>query len=575
MHFDTLTEFKESPIFAACMKVLLTTLNAKYIHLNLAIRLLYELNKHREGLDWREFTIKENPNDIAEKCKDFDVVAFSCYIWNITQTLATARALKKLNPNIKIMLGGPEVSYEYNDVITLPEVDYIILGEGEIPFAEFLDAYPNIESVGNLVYKNGEEIKLLPKQVMFDLENYRGINPYKNDAPEDLYNKVCYIETSRGCPYKCEFCLASLDNKVRTLPIEDIKSNLLYLMNHGRVIKFLDRTFNVKKDFTIDMFNFILEHHKPGNVFQFEITADIVHPDIVKYIQEHVPEGLFRFEIGIQTVNQKANLQVSRKQNFDKTSAVIKQLDNKIEMHLDLIVGLPLDEWADIKYSIEEVFKLYPPELQLGFLKFLRGTPVRQKYKEHGYIFDPLPPYQIIESNYLTRDELYQITLLEEALEIYWNKKRAIHTLKYVSQQYSIFDFLLGLGKYFGKHKDFHKHTLNDVYNLITAYSKEAFHEDKVLQQLIAIDYYLQAKIKPQIQYLTEIDRVTKTALIKHHSLNHHKYRHVIVPITFDFKLFLQTGVMFEQQEYLIFEYNGVSKAQIISKNLTTKNQIE
>lgn len=575
MHFDTLTEFKESPIFAACMKVLLTTLNAKYIHLNLAIRLLYELNKHREGLDWREFTIKENPNDIAEKYKDFDVVAFSCYIWNITQTLATARALKKLNPNIKIMLGGPEVSYEYNDVITLPEVDYIILGEGEIPFAEFLDAYPNIESVGNLVYKNGEEIKLLPKQVMFDLENYRGINPYKNDAPEDLYNKVCYIETSRGCPYKCEFCLASLDNKVRTLPIEDIKSNLLYLMNHGRVIKFLDRTFNVKKDFTIDMFNFILEHHKPGNVFQFEITADIVHPDIVKYIQEHVPEGLFRFEIGIQTVNQKANLQVSRKQNFDKTSAVIKQLDNKIEMHLDLIVGLPLDEWADIKYSIEEVFKLYPPELQLGFLKFLRGTPVRQKYKEHGYIFDPLPPYQIIESNYLTRDELYQITLLEEALEIYWNKKRAIHTLKYVSQQYSIFDFLLGLGKYFGKHKDFHKHTLNDVYNLITAYSKEAFHEDKVLQQLIAIDYYLQAKIKPQIQYLTEIDRVTKTALIKHHSLNHHKYRHVIVPITFDFKLFLQTGVMFEQQEYLIFEYNGVSKAQIISKNLTTKNQIE
>jgi anaerobic magnesium-protoporphyrin IX monomethyl ester cyclase len=575
MHFDTLTEFKESPIFAACMKVLLTTLNAKYIHLNLAIRLLYELNKHREGLDWREFTIKENPNDIAEKCKDFDVVAFSCYIWNITQTLATARALKKLNPNIKIMLGGPEVSYEYNDVITLPEVDYIILGEGEIPFAEFSDAYPNIESVGNLVYKNGEEIKLLPKQVMFDLENYRGINPYKNDAPEDLYNKVCYIETSRGCPYKCEFCLASLDNKVRTLPIEDIKSNLLYLMNHGRVIKFLDRTFNIKKDFTIDMFNFILEHHKPGNVFQFEITADIVHPDIVKYIQEHVPEGLFRFEIGIQTVNQKANLQVSRKQNFDKTSAVIKQLDNKIEMHLDLIVGLPLDEWADIKYSIEEVFKLYPPELQLGFLKFLRGTPVRQKYKEHGYIFDPLPPYQIIESNYLTKDELYQITLLEEALEIYWNKKRAIHTLKYVSQQYSIFDFLLGLGKYFGKHKDFHKHTLNDVYNLITAYSKEAFHEDKVLQQLIAIDYYLQAKIKPQIQYLTEIDRVTKTALIKHHSLNHHKYRHVIVPITFNFKLFLQTGVMFEQQEYLIFEYNGVSKAQIISKNLTTKNQIE
>lgn len=548
------------------MKLLLTTLNAKYIHLNLAIRLLYELNKEREGLAWKEFTIKEKPEDIAAFCKDFEVVAFSCYIWNITQTLAVARALKAINPNIKVLLGGPEVSYEYTDVIKLPEVDYIILGEGEIPFAEFLAAYPNIETVGNLVYKVGEEIKLLPKQVMFDLENYRGVNPYQNDPPEDLYNKVCYIETSRGCPYKCEFCLASLDNKVRTLPIEDIKSNLLYLMNHGRVIKFLDRTFNVKKDFTIDMFNFILQHHKPGNVFQFEITADIVHPDIVKYIQEHVPEGLFRFEIGIQTVNQKANLQVSRKQNFDKTSAVIKQLDNKIEMHLDLIVGLPLDEWADIKYSIEEVFKLYPPELQLGFLKFLRGTPVRQKYKEHGYVFDPLPPYQIIESSYLSKDELHQITLLEEALEIYWNKKRTLHTLKYVTQQYSIFDFLLGLGTYFHQHKDFHKHSLNDVYDMITAYAKQAFPGDDVLQQLIAIDYYLQAKIKPQIQYAEEIDRESKTAIIEELRLNHHKYRHVILPLSFDFEYFVSAGTIIRQPDYIIFEYNGVSKAKWITR---------
>lgn len=557
------------------MKILLTTLNAKYIHLNLAIRLLYELNKEREGLAWKEFTIKEKPEDIADYCKDFEVVAFSCYIWNITQTLAAARALKAINPNIKIMLGGPEVSYEYTDVINLPEVDYIILGEGEIPFADFLDAYPNIEGVGNLVYKVDGEVRMVPKQVMFDLENYRGVNPYQNDPPEDLYNKVCYIETSRGCPYKCEFCLASLDNKVRTLPIEDIKSNLLYLMTHGRTIKFLDRTFNVKKDFTIDMFNFILEHHRPDNVFQFEITADIVHPDIVKYIQEYIPEGLFRFEIGIQTVNQKANLQVSRKQNFEKTSAVIKQLDNKIEMHLDLIVGLPLDEWSDIKFSIEEVFKLYPPELQLGFLKFLRGTPVRQKYKEHGYVFDPLPPYQIIESNYLTKDELHQITLLEEALEIYWNKNRTKHALKYVTHHYSIFDFLLGLGKYFSERRDFHKHTLNDVYDMITAYAKQAFPEDVVLQQLIAIDYYLQAKIKPQIQYLEEVDRTEKTAIIEQHSLNHHKYRHIIVPVTFDFSYFEETGKIVNQEDYVIFEYNGTTKAQVVKKMQNSKQEIQ
>lgn len=546
------------------MKLLLTTLNAKYIHLNLAIRLLYELNKHREGVSWREFTIKENPEDIANRCKDFDVVAFSCYIWNITQTLAVARELKKLNPNIKIMLGGPEVSYEYNDVIALPEVDYIILGEGEIPFQEFMDAYPNIEGVSNLVHKVDGEVCLVPKSVMFDLENYRGINPYQNDSAEDLYNKVCYIETSRGCPYKCEFCLASLDNKVRVLPIEDIKSNLLYLMENGRTIKFLDRTFNVKKDFTIDMFNFILEHHKPGQVFQFEITADIVHPDIVKYIQEHVPAGLFRFEIGIQTVNQKANLQVSRKQNFDKTSAVIKQLDDKIEMHLDLIVGLPLDEWADIKYSIEEVFKLYPPELQLGFLKFLRGTPVRKKYAEHGYVYDPLPPYQIIESNYLSKTELHQITMLEEALEIYWNKNRTVHALKYVTETYSIFDFLLGLGIYFQNHHDFHKHTLNNVYDMITEYAKQTFPEDSVLHQLIALDYYLQAKIKPQVRYVEEVDRNTKQELIALHKLNHHQFRHVILPTSFDFNEYKNSGSITQGDYACIIQYNGTTKPEVI-----------
>jgi anaerobic magnesium-protoporphyrin IX monomethyl ester cyclase len=251
------------------------------------------------------------------------------------------------------------------------------------------------------------------------------------------------------------------------LPIEDIKANLLYLMERGRTIKFLDRTFNVKKDFAIDIFQFILDNHRPGNVFQFEITADIVHPDIVAFIQKHIPKDLFRFEIGIQTVNQKANLQVSRKQNFDKTSAIIKQLENKIEMHLDLIVGLPLDEWADIKMSIEEVFKLHPPELQLGFLKFLRGTPLRDKHQQHDYVFDPLPPYQMIQSKYLSKEELFRITLLEEALEIYWNKKRAVLTLKYISHQYSIFDFLLGLGEYFKSRRDFHQHTLYDIYDVL------------------------------------------------------------------------------------------------------------
>lgn len=554
------------------MKTLLTTLNAKYIHLNLAIRLLYELNhQQHEGLDWHEFTIKEKPEDIAARCKDYDVVAFSCYIWNITQTLAVARVLKSINPTIKILLGGPEVSYDYQDLIKLDEVDYIIVGEGEIPFSELLNNYPHVQGVPNLVHKVDGKIAFFPQQVTFDLLNYTGVNPYKNDPPQDLYNKVCYIETSRGCPYKCEFCLASLDNKVRYLPIDDIKRNLAYLMEHGRTIKFLDRTFNVKKDFTIDIFKFILARRKPGQVFQFEITADIVHPDIVKFIQEEVPEGVFRFEIGIQTVNQKANLQVSRKQNFDKTSSVIKQLDNKIEMHLDLIVGLPLDEWADIKYSIEEVFKLHPPELQLGFLKFLKGTPVRMKYEQHGYKFDPMPPYQIIESNYLSKDELHQITLLEEALEVYWNKKRAVQTLKYAGAKYGIFYFLLKLGNYFNTHYNFHKHTLYNAYDALMEVIKIHFQSDEIMMQLVALDYYLHHKLKPKTMYLEEVSREEKTSVINELTLNHHKYRFMIFPFTFDVEAWMTQNEIIKQNYTAIIQYNGETKATLVSTQQLTQ----
>lgn len=403
------------------MQVLLTTLNAKYIHLNLAIRILYEMNKSYKGLAWKEFTIKENTDSIADTCKTYDVVAFSCYIWNITPTLQVAEKLKQLNPSIKILLGGPEVSFDWQDVINKTYVDYIIPGEGEIPFETFLKHNGKPEQVPGLVWKEENQIHQNPMPPAFDLKRFEGFNPYMNDDAGTLENKVLYIETSRGCPYKCEFCLASLDNKVRYLPDETIKNQLSYLMQNGRVIKFLDRTFNIKKDFTIAIFEYILQHRKPGNIFQFEITADIVHPDIIQYIQDKVPAGLFRFEIGIQTVNQKANLEVSRKQNFEKTSKVIKQLQDKIEMHLDLIVGLPLDYHADIEHSIEEVFKLHPPELQLGFLKFLKGTPIRERYTQYGYEFDALPPYQLIKSNFLSEQELNDITKLEEALEIYWN----------------------------------------------------------------------------------------------------------------------------------------------------------
>ena len=545
------------------MRSLLTTLNAKYIHSNLAIRLLYELNQHHKGLEWKEFTIKEPGDEIALFCSQYDVVAFSCYIWNITPILAVAKKIKELKSDCKILLGGPEVSYEYDEIIALPFIDFIIVGEGETPFSEFLNSYPNVENVSSLVRKDNLEIIKNTSAPMFDLKNFEQSMPYQFDNIEELKNKVLYIETSRGCPYKCEFCLASLDNKVRYLPDASIKKTLLFMMEHGKVVKFLDRTFNIKRDFTIDIFKFILEHHRPHNVFQFEITADILHPDIINFIHENVPKGLFRFEIGIQTVNQKANLEVSRKQNFEKTKRIIQELDYKIEMHLDLIVGLPLDYWDDIKYSFEEVFKLFAPEMQLGFLKFLKGTTMRDKEK-HGFIYDQNPPYQIIESNYLSKEELAKIVQLEHALEIYWNGKKTINTLKYITEQYSVFEFLLGLGIYFGTKKEYHKYSLTDVFDIITQYAEKNYPEDAVLKKLIAIDYYLHFKVRPQSLYFKGLEKKEQNKFIEKTGLNYHKYRYIVLPLDFNFYSFSRNNKIKQENSHLIIQYSGTTKAEVI-----------
>jgi anaerobic magnesium-protoporphyrin IX monomethyl ester cyclase len=550
------------------MKVLLSTLNAKYIHINLAIRQLYALNKDAyPNLSWKEFTIKEDVQTIAEQCAVYDVVAFSCYIWNITPTLLVTEAIKAINPNCKIMLGGPEVSYEWQPIIENDSIDYIIIGEGEIPFEKFLAHYPAMQNVPSIVFKTNGAVHYNSNTEGIDVERYSNIQPYIFDEPATLNGRVAYLETSRGCPYKCEFCLASLDNKVRYLPQNHIDATLYYLMQHGKVIKFLDRTFNIKKDFTIRMFQFILEHHKPGNVFQFEITADIVHPDIIKFIQEHVPAGLFRFEIGIQTVNQKANLEVSRKQNFEKTTSIIKQLQNKIELHLDLIVGLPLDEYEDIIFSFEEVFKLFAPELQLGFLKFLKGTPMRAKAAAHGYTYDAMPPYQLIKSNYLSEQQLYNITLAEHCLEIYWNKPRAVHTSKYITKHFSIFNFYYGLGKYIAAKKEFHKLILEEVYVYLYEYAKIFAPNNTTLLSLICIDYLLQYKVRPKQLFAEEVDRKVLNKFLQTQGYKHTLFRYRAVTINFDWEVFTQSLQIMptSNNNNLIIQYNGMAKGQIVS----------
>jgi hypothetical protein len=316
-----------------------------------------------------------------------------------------------------------------------------------------------------------------------------------------------------------------------------------------------------------------LDNYREGNVFQFEITADILHPDIIKYVNEKVPKDLFRFEIGIQSVNQKANLAVSRKQNFEKTTSIIHAVRDKVELHLDLIVGLPHDYFEDIKHGIEEVFKLHPPEFQLGFLKFLKGTPVREKYPEHEYVFDANPPYQIISSKFLSNEDLTKITRLEEALEIYWNSKRTLNTLKYVESKYSVFDYLKELGELF--HSKFHlkQYGLIDIYETIHEYNSSKFPEDKILMELTSIDYYLQYKVKPKEFILSELPKAEKNKFINENKLNHHLYRFVILPISFDFDKFSDENTIELSEEKLVIQYSGTEKPRIVKMEITVSEK--
>ncbi|MDF1548542.1 MAG: radical SAM protein [Bacteroidales bacterium] len=549
------------------MNILLTTINSKYIHQNLAIRLLYALNKDFPGLNWREFINKDGVDEIASYCSNYQLVAFSCYIWNITKILAVATKIKLLNPDCKILLGGPEVSYEWQEIIELADIDYIIQGEGEVPFSSFLKSFPYLENVPALVWKKEGIVIQNSASCIFDLQHLEDINPYIYDSDEDLKTKICYIETSRGCPHTCEFCLAGLDNKVRYLPQKNIESNLLYLIENGKTIKFLDRTFNTNPKFAISIFNIILRNYKPGNIFQFEVKADILQNELIKFIREQVPKGIFRFEIGIQTLNSKSNKDVKRKQNFENIRKFVEKISDKVELHLDLIVGLPYDYLADIKYSFEEVFKLFAPELQLGFLKFLKGTPIRTNYQLHDYKFNHLPPYQIIESKYLSKAAINKITILEKALEIYWNKKRTIHTLKYIASNYAIFDFLQGLGKYFETKYGFGKYDLNEIYSGIYEYSKLNFPENDILPQLIALDYYQQYKVQPKTQFHQEIDRPLKYKILNDLHLNHNKFRFLVLSFNFNIKKYLEKNIVELADYLLIIQYNGVSLPQLIFCN--------
>ena len=496
------------------MKTLLVSINAKYIHTNNAVRLL----KANSDFDVSifEYTIKDDIEKIITDIEEFnpDILGFSIYIWNIEifRKILSIIALNKT----KIIIGGPEVSYESSDFLNKYPVDFIIKGEGEIAFNSLLhalNAKEDYSSISNLIYLKDNKITHTPLLEISNLDNLKLPYFFEEDV-NHIPNKISYIETSRGCPYKCSYCLSSLEKKVRFFDMEQVKVTIKYLVKHGsKTIKFLDRTFNANKK-TLELFNFIIKNNNHQTVFQFEITGDVLDKRIIEYLNEHAPKGLFRFEIGIQSTNKETNLLVDRFQNTEKLFENITLIQNGgiIDLHLDLIAGLPKENLYSFRNTFNEVFFLGAKELQLGFLKMLKGTKIRREANLYNYIYKKESPYEIISNDSLSAEDVKEIHLVEHMLDIYHNKEYFGNNLhKYILNQPCPYTFFKVMGEYYQTNKYASKgYQIEDVYSIIFDFIK-----NKSTVYSLKKDYLNRSKIKPKIFWEQDISKQEKNIIFK------------------------------------------------------------
>jgi anaerobic magnesium-protoporphyrin IX monomethyl ester cyclase len=584
--FDIMTHMCANPqegVLFPIMRTVVATLNAKYIHSSLALRYLKSYCEKDFDLTIREFTIKDTPINIVTDiilCNP-EVVGFSCYIWNIEETIVVIDMLKKINPQLKIVLGGPEVSYDVEYWMErLPIVDFIVFGEGEETLHHLLQECSGSEKyhlVFGLSYrKNGQTITNPPRPKL-DLNSIP--SPYQGwDDLDELRNRVVYFETSRGCPFSCSFCLSSIEIGVRYFDIERTKRELKYLIDHGiKLIKFVDRTFNIKRDYALEIFEFLIENHN-GTVFQFEITADIMRPEVLDYLAEHAPPGVFRFEIGVQSTRDETNIIVNRKQNFRKlTNTVnsIKQAGN-IDQHLDLIAGLPEEDYLSFRKTFNDVFHLRPEELQLGFLKMLRGTGVRINAEKYGYTWMKHAPYEILGNDVLPFSDIIKIKRVEDVLEKYWNAHRMDYTVEYLVQNQfeTPFDFFQEFGDYWER-QGWQRigHQLEDLFARL--YEFLEFRDTRrlpVIEGLMKLDYFLTQKNKPRktwweftmekqeqqrlIQLAAEQPLILGDLFAEKGLTEKELHKHAIIEVLpFQLSHYVKTGVIEEDHSLLVVYY--------------------
>ena len=519
------------------MKILLAACNAKYIHSNLAV---YDLKAYSSDYDeyviLREYTINQPKDEILKDIysSGADVVCFSCYIWNISFVRELIRDLVKILPKTAFWAGGPEVSYDAEKFLTeMPEMTGVMVGEGEKTFHDLLEFYidgkDSLEEISGIAYRTGDKIIHNGWRELMDLSAI----PFVYEHLEKFENRIIYYESSRGCPFSCSYCLSSIDKKLRFRDLELVKKELQFFLDH-RVpqVKFVDRTFNCKHEHAMTIWKYILEHDNGVTNFHFEISADLLREEEMELMSQMRP-GLIQLEIGVQSTNPETIRAIHRHMDLKKLEHCVNRVHSfrNIHQHLDLIAGLPYEDYDTFHQSFNDVYQMKPDQLQLGFLKVLKGSLMQKEAEVYGIVYKEKEPYEVLSTNWLTYGEVLKLKMVESMVEVYYNSGQFWHTLEYlVPLEKDAFTFYEKLGSFYEK-KGYSEisHSRMRRYEILLEYLQEETDvPTEVAAQKMLYDLYLREKLKKrpvfapdQKQYETAVwnyrknNQVSKTAHIE------------------------------------------------------------
>lgn len=521
------------------MNILLVAVNAKYIHSNLAV---YSLKAYAEkqnclrgSIDIAEYTINQPLDQILMDLykKKPEILCFSCYLWNISYIEQLVCEISKVMPEIEIWLGGPEVSWNAEEVLQrLPQVRGVMRGEGEETFLDLVHFYEGaFESCGKglddilgiTYYK--EDVReekterfitaTEERPVMADLN---GI-PFVYEDIEAFEHKIIYYESSRGCPFSCSYCLSSIDKCLRFRDLELVKRELQFFIDHDvPQVKFVDRTFNCRHDHAMEIWRYVAEHDKGVTNFHFEVAADLLNEEEIALIASMRP-GLIQLEIGIQSTNMQTIREIRRTMQFEKVKRIVEQIHAKgnIHQHLDLIAGLPYEDYQRFRCSFNEVYALKPEQLQLGFLKVLKGSYMEEKAKDYQLVYQERPPFEVLSTAWISYDEVIALKGIEEMVEVYYNSRQFEKTLELLEKEFddacAMFEALRDY--YEIKELTQINHTRISRYEILFDFVKQLLKEkhleDKIAsyQESLIYDLYLRENIKNRPAFAGE-DTVDK-----------------------------------------------------------------